>query len=258
MKNKFRKIILILFCLFIISNNGNTNEPFIFDVTEIEILENGGIINGYKGGTATSIDGSTFKAKNFFYNKSTNVLETTGNVIYFDKINNLTIKTNKAIYFKNDEKIFTFGNSIVFNENNTISASNLEYDKNLNIFNAKINAEIIDYEKEAVIKADEISYLKNEEKFFTKGKTNALIKKKYIFKSKNVSYFRNTQDLFSQNKSSVEDDNGNIYKLDNFSYNLNKELLKGKKVDVLAKVEKNKIDKYFFSGDSLILKTKAT
>jgi len=257
MKNKFRKIILILFCLFIISNNGNTNEPFIFDVTEIEILENGGIINGYKGGTATSIDGSTFKAKNFFYNKSTNVLETTGNVIYFDKINNLTIKTNKAIYFKNDEKIFTFGNSIVFNENNTISASNLEYDKNLNIFNAKINAEIIDYEKEAVIKADEISYLKNEEKFFTKGKTNALIKKKNIFKSKNVSYFRNTQDLFSQNKSSVEDDNGNIYKLDNFSYNLNKELLKGKKVDVLAKVEKNKIDKYFFSEGFFNFKDKS-
>jgi len=203
--------------MFVISKNGNANEPFIFDVTEIEILENGEIINGYKGGTATALDGSIFKAENFFYNKSTNVLETTGDVIYFDKIKNLIIKTDKAIYFKNNEKIYTYGNSRIFSENNTISSSNLEYDKNLNIFNAKINAEINDYEKETVIKADELSYLKNEEKFYTKGVTDALIKKKYIFKSKNVSYFRNTQDIFSQNKSSVEDDNGNIYKLDSFS-----------------------------------------
>ena len=247
MKNKFRNFIFILFCIFVISKNGNANEPFIFDVTEIEILENGDIINGYKGGTATALDGSTFKAENFFYNKSTNILETTGDVIYFDKIKNLIIKTDKAIYFKNNEKIYTYGNSRVLSENNTISSSNLEYDKNLNIFNAKINAEINDYEKETLIKADELSYLKNEEKFYTKGVTDALIKKKYIFKSKNVSYFRNKQDLFSQNKSSVEDDNGNIYKLDSFSYNLDKELLKGKKVEVLAKVEKNKIDRYFFS-----------
>ena len=247
MKNNIRNFIFILFCMFIISKNGNANEPFIFDVTEIEILENGDIINGYKGGTATAFDGSTFKAENFFYNKSTNILETTGDVIYFDKIKNLIIKTDKAIYFKNNEKIYTYGNSRVFSVNNTISSSNLEYDKNLNIFNAKINAEINDYEKETLIKADELSYLKNDEKFYTKGVTEALIKKKYIFKSKNVSYFRNTQDLFSQNKSSVEDDNGNIYKLDSFSYNLDKELLKGKKVEVLAKVEKNKIDRYFFS-----------
>ena len=247
MKNKIKSYLFILFCFLLVSKNINANEPFIFDVTEIEILENGDIINGYKGGTATAFDGSTFKAENFFYNKSTNILETTGDVIYFDKIKNLIIKTDKAIYFKNNEKIYTYGNSRVFSENNTISSSNLEYDKNLNIFNAKINAEINDYEKETLIKADELSYLKNDEKFYTKGVTEALIKKKYIFKSKNVSYFRNTQDLFSQNKSSVEDDNGNIYKLDSFSYNLDKELLKGKKVEVLAKVEKNKIDRYFFS-----------
>ena len=247
MKNKIKSYLFILFCFLLVSKNINANEPFIFDVTEIEILENGDIINGYKGGTATAFDGSTFKAENFFYNKSTNILETTGDVIYFDKIKNLIIKTDKAIYFKNNEKIYTYGNSRVFSVNNTISSSNLEYDKNLNIFNAKINAEINDYEKETLIKADELSYLKNDEKFYTKGVTEALIKKKYIFKSKNVSYFRNTQDLFSQNKSSVEDDNGNIYKLDSFSYNLDKELLKGKKVEVLAKVEKNKIDRYFFS-----------
>ena len=77
------------------------------------------------------------------------------------------------------------------------------------------------------------------------------------FDSENVSYFRNSEDLISQKASSVEDDNGNIYKLKNFTYNINKELLKGKEVEVLAKVEKNKIDKYFFSEGFFNFKDKS-
>ncbi|MDC0481786.1 organic solvent tolerance protein, partial [Candidatus Pelagibacter sp.] len=38
-----------------------------------------------------------------------------------------------------------------------------------------------------------------------------------------------------------------IYKLETFIYNINKELLKGKEVNVLAKVDDNKIDQYYFS-----------
>ena len=84
-------------------------------------------------------------------------------------------------------------------------------------------------------------------KFFTEGKTKALIEKKYIFNSEDVTYLRNNEKLFSQKKSSVQDDNGNKYKLDNFFYEINKEILKGERVEVLAKVDKNKTDKYFFS-----------
>ena len=40
-------------------------------VQEIEILEDGNKIYGYKGGTAISEDGSSITAKNFFYNKFT-------------------------------------------------------------------------------------------------------------------------------------------------------------------------------------------
>ena len=47
------------------------------------------------------------------------------------------------------------------------------------------------------------------------------------------------------------------YKLKNFTYNINKELLKGKEVEVLAKVEKNKIDKYFFSEGFFNFKDKS-
>jgi LPS-assembly protein len=237
MRNKLKTYLLILFYFLIIPKSINANEPFIFDVTEIEILENGNQIYGYKGGTATSKDGSTITAENFFYNKITNILETTGNVKYLDKIKNITVIADKAIYLKNQEKIFTIGNSKALSENNSIEASDLEYDKINNIFEAKKNAVVTDLEKETIIYADEISYFKNEEKIFTKGETKALIQNKYKFNSENVSYYRNSNNLFSQEKSLVDDDNGNIYKLENFTYNTENEILKGKNIEVLAKVD---------------------
>ena len=138
MKNKLKSYISILFWFFLLSESINANESFIFNVTEIEILEDGNQINGYKGGTATSMDdGSIISAENFFYNKLTNILETSGNVKYFDKIKNIIITADKAIYLKNKEKIFTIGNSKAVNNNNTITASNLNYDKIKNIYEAK-------------------------------------------------------------------------------------------------------------------------
>ena len=257
MKNKLKSYIIILFYFFLFHKNVNANEPFVFNVTEIEILENGNQIYGYKGGTATSEDGSIITAENFFYNKLTNILETSGNVQYLDKIKNIVITTDKAIYLKNEEKIITIGNSKAVNNNNTITASSLEYDKIKNIFEAKKNAVATDIEKDATIYADEISYFKNEEKILTKGKTKALIQNKYKFNSENVLYYRNLGDLSSQKKSSVEDDSGNIYKLEKFSYNIYKELLKGKKVEILAKVDENKIDQYFFSEGFFNFKDKS-
>jgi len=257
MRNKFKSSIFIFILFFLTCENANTNEPFVFDITEIEILKNGNQIKGYKGGTATSQDGSTITANNFYYNKLTNILETFGNVKYFDKTKNIVITADKAIYLKNEEKVFTTGNSKAINENNTITASSLEYDKKNNIFKAKKDAIVNDSKKDTTIYADEITYFKNEEKVFTEGSTEALIEKKYKFNSENVSYFRNIGNLFSQKKSSIVDDNGNIYKLDSFLYNINDELLKGTKIEVLAKVDENKTDQYFFSEGFFNFKNKS-
>ena len=317
MKNKLKNYISILLCFFLFHKTVSANEPFVFNVTEIEIIENGNQINGYKGGTATSEDGSTISAQNFFYNKLTNILETSGNVKYIDKEKNIIITADKAIYLKNDEKIYTTGNSEAVNQNNIITASSLEYnkiknifkakkkvvvndlekettiyadeitylkndekvytngnskavnenntitalslkyDKIKNVFEAKKNAVVTDLEKETTIYADEITYLKNDEKVFTKGKTRALIENKYKFNSEDVSYYRNLGDLTSQKESLVEDESGNIYKVKNFKYNINKEELKGKEVQVLAKVEENKIDQYFFSEGFFNFKDKS-
>ena len=105
MKNRFKNFLLILIYSFFTLKSVYATEPFVFNVTEIEILENGNKINGYNGGTAISEDGSEITAKNFFYNKITNILEAIGDVRYSNKINNITIVSDKAIYLKNEEKI---------------------------------------------------------------------------------------------------------------------------------------------------------
>jgi LPS-assembly protein len=256
MKSKFLKSFFLLMWIFFSICYVNADEAFTFNVAEIEILENGNKINGTNGGTVVSDDGSTIDGKNFFYNKQTNILEINGNVKYSDNIKDITITADKVIYYKNDEKIFAIGNSKVIEENNNISANELEYDKNLNIFKAKKNAEIQDYSKDTKIFADEISYIKDEEKIFTKGETRALVQKKYKFNSSDVDYSRNNENIFSKKKTSIEDDSGNVYKLNGFSYNIDEGLLKGKKVEVLAKVEENKIDRYFFEDGFFNFKTK--
>ena len=157
MKSKFLKSFFLLMWIFFSICYVNADEAFTFNVAEIEILENGNKINGTNGGTVISDDGSTIDGKNFFYNKQTNILEINGNVKYSDTTKNIVITADKVIYFKNDEKIFTIGNSKVIEENNNISANELEYDKNLNTFKAKKNAEIHDYSKDTKIFADEIS-----------------------------------------------------------------------------------------------------
>jgi LPS-assembly protein len=256
MKSKFLNYLFLLVWIFFSFSYVNANEAFTFNVAEIEILENGNKINGTNGGKVISDDGSTIAGKNFFYNKQTNILKITGNVKYLDNIKNIEITSDKIIYYKNDEKIFTIGNSKVIEENSNLSANDLEYDKNLNTFKAKKNAEIHDYSKDTKIYADEISYIKGEEKIFTKGKTRALVQKKYKFNSSDIYYFRNDEDIFSENKASIEDDGGNIYKLNSFSYNISEGLLKGKEIEVLAKVEENKIDRFFFEDGFFNFKKK--
>jgi len=255
MINSYKHFTIFLFFVFLIFNISKANEPFVFDVTEIEILDDGNQINGYKGGTVISEDGTKIIAENFFYNKLTNILEATGNVKYIDELKDTIITSDKATYLKNDEKIFTNGNSKAFDKNSSITAQNLEFDKIKNIFEATGNVKYIDELKDTIITSDKATYLKNDEKIFTNGITEGLVEKKYIFNSEDVYYKKNIAELSSKKKTKVKDDKGNIYKLENFLYDVKSKILKGKNVKVFIKLEENeseelnenKIDQYFFS-----------
>ena len=131
-------------------------EDFNFDVTEIEILNEGNLFKGLKRGTVTTNDGLIITANEFEYDKILNLLNAKGNVKIEDKIN--------------DYKIF----------------------------------------------AGKITYLKNKEKIFTKGDTKALIESKYNFDSENVIFLRNEKKLISSNRSTILENDTTLYKLDKF------------------------------------------
>ena len=68
-----QKLFLIII-FFLFSINVNSAEQFNFNVTEIEITNNGNIIKGLKRGKVTTNDGIELNANEFEYNKNTNIL----------------------------------------------------------------------------------------------------------------------------------------------------------------------------------------
>ena len=254
MKNKFLNFLLICFIGLTQINFSNAEDQFIFDVTEIEIVENGNLIIGSKNGKAITEDGFEILGKNFVYNKSKNILNISGNVKFFDQENETEIFTDKATYLKNDEIILTEGNSRAINENNILTGANFKFDKIKNILTADTNVKFFDQENETEIFTDKATYLKNDEIILTEGKTSGKIDNKYKFSSKNLRYFKKDQILESKHKSSITDNN-NIYKLDTFNYKIDEKFLKGTNVNLFIKVEEKRFDNYFFKNGFFNLDT---
>ena len=127
MKNNLKYFFVCLLIGFAFVKSVNANEQFIFDITEIEILDNGNQIKGYNGGTAKTNDGIKIIANNFYYNRNTNILEVSGDVKFTDELSDVVITSDKAKYFKNLEKIITEGNSKAISKDNIITSANFEY-----------------------------------------------------------------------------------------------------------------------------------
>ena len=176
MKNKIIIIKLALLFFIFFHSNAFSNDQFNFDVTELEITDNGNTVKGLKRGTILTDDGIKFDADEFIYDKLLNIFNASGNINIFDEIQNIRIYSDNATYLKNKQEIFTQGNSKVIDLNNniTINADNFAYDKLLNIFNANGNVKIHDKVKNIIIYSDDATYLKNKQKIFTQGNSKAI------------------------------------------------------------------------------------
>ena len=212
----------------------NANDQFIFDITEVEITENGNKFKGTKRGIVKTNEGLTLEAQEFEYDKILNILDARGDVEIKDTINGSIILTDEATYFKNEEKIITNGNSKAIDDGIIIDAENFEYYKILNILNANKNVKINDTTKNYVLFTDSITYLKNLEKIFTEGDTQSIIDNRYNFYSKNTIYFRDKNILKSSSKSLITDRNLKLYKFDKFEYSINEDLLKAENLEIIS------------------------
>ena len=249
MKNNIILIGLIFKILFSTIVWSNSTEPFNFDVTEIEISENGNKFRGFNRGKIKTDNNIVIDADQFDYDKLLNVLNATGNVKIVDTINNYIIYTNDITYLKKEEKIFTKGYSKAVNEKTTIEANKFIYDKNFNILIATDNVKIDDKKENVQIFANHITYKKNKEEIFTKGKTRALIQQKYDFLSSDVFIDKNKMEISSKKETQILDDNSNFYELSEFIYYKNDFLLKAKNVNITSgnDLPEESSDKYYFA-----------
>ena len=81
MKNKIFILLYLIFLLCFSSTKTFGKDEFSFDVTNIEIFENGKIFKGTDRGTIKSNTGIIINADNFEYNKNKNILTANGLVI---------------------------------------------------------------------------------------------------------------------------------------------------------------------------------
>ncbi|MDA9725850.1 organic solvent tolerance protein [Candidatus Pelagibacter sp.] len=245
-----RIYILIFLTLFNFSLIEKTSavEQFNFDITEIEILENGNLFKGNKRGNIKSNTGIIISADFFEYNKSLNQLKAEGNVKVIDTKKNYEIVSDNILYFKNDEIIKTNGNSKATTSDININGVSFEYNKNLNILNAKNKVKILDKVQDITISSEDITYKQNEELIFSKGKTTSEIRKKYYFESEDVLFSRNKMMLSSKKKTKINDNNNNHYSLDKFSYSIKDKKLKGENILMVTNFNLPKSDKLFFKS----------
>ncbi len=254
MKNKiFKFILLFVFCFVFLNANGQ--EQFNFDVTEIQILDDGNKFVGKQRGKISSDNGLVINANEFEYIKSLNLLTAYGNIEILDTINNYKIYTDKITYEKNNDKIYTQNGSRALDLFGGIEiiAEEFNYDISKNVITAKKNAIINNTVKNYTISSKLISYLKKENKIFTKGKTSAILNSKYNFKSSDVTFLINEKKLFSKNEAIVTD-KSNFYKLENFVYFIDEEELKGEKILINSKYKLPTSDKFYFTSAIINLK----
>ena len=291
MKNKFLYFSVIFFLNLFLSSSAHSREIFNFDVTEIEISQNGNIFKGIKGGKAFTNDGISIKAENFEYNKILTTLISDGNVELRDSKKNIIIKANKILYSKNNEIIIAEKNVELkdLKKNILIKADKISYFKDQEKIIANKEVELKDLELETIIRGDEISYFKKEEKIiankevelidnkkdifintdritylkqkekiFTEGQTIASIHSKYNFFSKNVTFLKNEMELSSSYKTIITDNTGSSYEVENFNFQIKKEFLKASNISVIqntaAKIGES--ERLFFESGFFDLKNK--
>ena len=256
MKNK-SVIILFLSILILDIFYPAYSDEFNFNVTELEITENGNIIKGINGGVVNAKnDEITITADNFKYNKLTTLLEAEGNVRLVDKVADVIIESNQIFYLKNKEEIYTKGKSVAFNGSDIqIDADQyFKYNKLTSIMEAKGNVKLDDKNENVIIYTNEIFYFTNEEKIFSLGKTNIDFEDKYNMEGSDLTLLRNEMILSSKKDAIIIDSESNAYKLEQFQYSIDKEILKGENIVVVTDDKENKSDKFFFETGFFDLK----
>jgi LPS-assembly protein len=176
-----------------------------------------------------------------------NLSQVLGEEFIFE-ISNLEITKNGNIYKGNNRGTIRTDSQL------ELISDNFEYLKKINRLEANGDVQLFDLSNNITINAQQIFYLKNEEKIFTVGKTLIKISNKYDIKGFDLTLFKNKMILSSKKNAIITDSESNTYKLEQFQYSIDKEILKGKNITAITNDKQNKSDEFFFKTGFFDLK----
>lgn len=164
MINKFISLFIVSILSLFINFSVIAAEEFNFDVSEINILEDGNKIVGSKRGKITTNDGTVISADSFIYNKINKFLEAKGNVIFKDEINDYKISSEEINYDKKEEIVYTKGDtkSEILSRYD-INSKDVIFLKKEKIINSNHKTTIIDNENETLYSLKKFNFVLNDE-----------------------------------------------------------------------------------------------
>ena len=187
MPNKIIILLILISNLFIL--NAFSNDQISFDVSEIEILDNGNKIIGKNRGTITTNNGITIEADRFEFDKVKNILKAQNNIIVEDTTNNYNFFAQDILYFKNEERIEIKGNAEALIEGNyKFNTKDIIILRNEMMISSDVGASITDQLNQNRYEIGKFSYALEKkilkgEKIFINTKYKEPISYKYFFKN---------------------------------------------------------------------------
>ena len=228
MKNNFLFFITIIFFNVLIFST-EAYEQFNFDITEVEILNEGNRFLGKKRGKITTADGIEIESNNFEYDKILNIIYLSGKVDFFDTKKNYKIFSNEAIYFRNIERIVTKGpTQILVDDRYDFKSSDVEFLRDKSEFSSLNNSSILDkkinfYEmknfkyliKDKLLKAQDLkittNYLKEKSDiFFFENAFINLLNNNFIAKKTHIQLHKDIFDKEREKFINLENEKLNI------------------------------------------------
>jgi len=177
---KIKKLLVYTFILFFACFKVIAEEVE-FEASKLDIKDDGNIIFAYNSKTLIPSEKVKITSDKARYNKNTEIILFTKNVIFKDLINNIVIKGSKVTYNKDKNLIYSEGNTI------------------------------IDVEDKYNIKSRDIYFNRNSNEIFSDKKTIIEDNKKNIYKLDKKFLFNINQELIRSEKSIIIDKEQNKY-----------------------------------------------
>ena len=177
-------------------------------------------------------------------NKKLNILINLFILFFFTTLtfaDEFNFKSSEIIFLDNGNTVKGInGVELTTNNGIRITGEQFNYDKIKTILKVNGNAIIYDTINKLILKSEQFTYLKKQEKIFTKTKVLIEYNKEYFLESNELTFKRNDKIISSEQDVYIKDVKGNASYMSSFDLSLNSKLLKGHDLEYLD-VSNNKI-----------------